>query len=136
MTYVDPTVEPAAQDMRAPRQQRLFCAQLSERSGISWDIVIRNVSEKGVGASTKETPPKVGTDVTLTLPDGATACGAVRWVNNKSFGIELAQSIDLSMLTTAIQRKNETQVDESQWEVSRLQKIITVPIDPSRLRKI
>jgi hypothetical protein len=44
-------------EMRSPRQRRLIRAQLTDAHGVNFDIVIRNVSERGLGASTQGSPP-------------------------------------------------------------------------------
>jgi hypothetical protein len=135
MSYLDNNFVPN-EEMRSPRQRRLIRAQMTDRFGANYDIVIRNVSEKGVGASMQGVPPLRGSEVTIMIPQGMAMQGTIRWVDGSAFGIELEQAIDLQTLTDVIQRKHQTINREAQWEVRRLHQVSSGHPDPTKVRKI
>ncbi|MCX7676383.1 MAG: hypothetical protein N2Z59_03290 [Alteraurantiacibacter sp.] len=135
MSYLDHSFPPA-EDARLPRQRRLIRAHMSDGFGLNYDIVIRNVSERGVGATMQGVPPIRGSAVTLRIPHGMTMTGTVRWVEGSSFGVELDHPIDLQMLTDVMQRKQQSASQAAQWEVRRLHQIDPGHPDPSKVRKI
>ena len=100
-----------------------------------YDIVIRNVSEKGVGATMQGVPPLRGSAVTVLIPQGLSMAGKVRWVDGSGFGIELDSPIDLQTLTDVMARKQQTARCEAQWEVRSLHQIDSGHLDPTKIRK-
>jgi hypothetical protein len=135
MSYLDHNFVPA-DDSRSPRQRRLVRAHMTDSFGETSDIVIRNVSEKGLGASSQGTLPLRGSTVTITIPQGMTMTGEVRWIADKSFGVKFDEGLDLDKLTQIIQRKQESVNRQGHWEVRSLHQIDTGHIDPSKLRKV
>jgi hypothetical protein len=135
MSYIDNKLVPA-DESRSPRQRRLIRGRMTDSFGVTYDIVIRNVSEKGVGATMQDIPPLRGSEVSITIPQGMEMNGTIRWVDGSAFGIELGQAIDLQTLTEVIQRKHQTINREAKWEVRKLHQVPTGHPDPSKVRKI
>ncbi|MDG2004076.1 MAG: PilZ domain-containing protein [Novosphingobium sp.] len=126
----------SADEARSPRQRRLIRAQLNDGFGANFDIVIRNVSETGIGASMQGVPPLRGSAVTIMIPQGMAMSGTVRWVDGTGFGIALDDAIDLQTLTDVMQRKQNTISNEGQWEVRTLHQVHSGHPDPNKIRKI
>ena len=135
MSYLDHNFVPA-EGARLPRQRRLIRAQMTDGFGMNYDIVIRNVSEKGLGATMQGVPPIRGSEVTVRIPQGMAMAGTVRWVDGSGFGVELHDPIDLQMLTDIMQRKQQTASHEAHWEVRSLHQIDSGHPDPTKIRKI
>lgn len=135
MSYLDHDFVPA-DEMRLPRQRRLVRAGITDSFGTNHDIVIRNVSEKGLGATMRGVPPLRGTAVTVLIPQGMTMNGTIRWVDGAVFGIEFDSPIELQTLADLIQRNHETAKCESQWEVANLHQVHSGHFDPTKVRKI
>ncbi len=125
-----------ADEMRLPRQRRLVRALVTDSFGTKYDIVIRNVSEKGLGATMQGVPPLRGTTVTVIIPQGMTMDGTVRWVDGSAFGVEFDSPIELQTLADVIQRKHETANREGHWEVRNLHQVNSGHLDPTKVRKI
>lgn len=135
MSYLDHNFVPA-DEARLPRQRRLIRAQMTDSFGMKYDIVVRNVSEKGLGGSMQGVPPLRGIPVTVTIPQGMVMSGTIRWVAGTAFGVEFNEQVDLDTLTQIIQRKHETANREAHWEVRSLHQINSGHPDPTKVRKI
>jgi len=135
MSYVEHIFVPA-DESRTPRQRRLIRAEITDSFGAKYDVVIRNVSEKGVGASMQVVPPLKGSVVTVMIPQGMAMKSTVRWIEGTACGIELENPIDLQTLTDVIQRKHQTAKREGQWEVRNLHQVNSGHFDPAKVRKI
>lgn len=98
------------------------------------DIVIRNISERGIGASAADAPPTPGSSVSIILPDGQVRAGAVRWVRGRNFGIELTE--DLQVEVVALSRPAAAGESQPEWKIKPLHKVHTPRADPARLRRL
>lgn len=82
---------------RQPRQARLVKAALvCPRLG-RFDVTIRNVSETGIGGRAPH-GLTIGEKMTIFLPGHEPMLGTVRWVVDKSFGIETDRPVDIQRL--------------------------------------
>ena len=136
MSYIESTFDASTEDARSPRQRRLTRAQMADSFGVNHDIVIRNVSDKGVGATMQGAPPLKGSAVKFIIAHGMAMDGMIRWVQGRAFGIELDKPIDLQTLTEVIQRNQQSASQEGHWEVRRLHQVHSHHVDPNKLRKI
>lgn len=75
------------------RQRRLLKARMGHPRHGEIDILIRDVSEQGIGARC-ELELAVGETVIITLPDCAPADGSIVWRRGQSFGVQLHRPID------------------------------------------
>ena len=99
------------------------------------DVVVRNISKRGLGAATQGLFPFVGEHLIVKFPAGLSISGTVRWAEGPSFGISLDNEIDPGELAQ-MRSKARMPAAESQWEVSRLHRVITPAVEPSKLRRI
>jgi hypothetical protein len=60
--------------------------------GRDHSIVVRNLSQKGLGAKIQGRPPSQGEDVVIRF-EGREMVGRVRWVKGVRFGIQLRDAI-------------------------------------------
>lgn len=73
---------------RENRRSRLVKLTLRNAQGELLDIMVRNVSARGLNAAARGEPPRLNEVVTVHLPEGQTHWGIVRWVDGNLFGIE------------------------------------------------
>lgn len=136
MSYMDSSIVAADACARDLRQIRLIRATIFNSRLGNQDIVIRNLSLRGIGAVTKGLPLKAGERITVYFPVDYDANGTVCWVNGKSFGVALDSQISLQVLEDFIIRQNEKAAESPKWEVKRMHKVVTPRVDPLKLRKI
>lgn len=103
---------------RQPRQSRLVKASLAcERLG-QFDVTIRNISETGVGGRGPHAL-QIGERVTLFLPGHEAMAGTVRWVNDKSFGLETDKLIEAGLLRSADGEPIVTADSKGEFQIMR-----------------
>lgn len=61
-------------------------------------IIIRNISQFGIGATTEGALPDIGENLSITLATGDSLHGQVRWVDGSSFGLRLHAAFDINRL--------------------------------------
>jgi len=108
--------DPAAAG-RETRSRMLLRARMFSDSMPEQDILIRNASLKGIGAVASRRAPQLEEAVYLVLPDGEELLGMVRWVDGKIFGVELDEAIDMSLLKSTTQHRNEEIAKAIDWMV-------------------
>jgi PilZ domain len=135
MSFMSPNV-PAEQIMRAVRQPRIIRARLAHRDGEVQDIVVRNVSETGIGASARGPAPVRGERVTVRLPGDQEVTGLVRWYSGHTFGMMLDAPLDMEALGRALQRQAHVAQVSGEWRVENRHKVVTPQSDPSRIRRV
>jgi hypothetical protein len=113
--------------VRETRRARLLRGSLRLSSGTVIPILVRNLSERGLGMSSKSTPPKRGEMVIVTLPGSPELNGVVRWVRDKDFGVELTGSVDSEQLATAIRQEISRSKETADWQVSSLHRVSNTP---------
>ena len=98
------------------------------------DVVVRNLSARGIGASATGQPPPTGASVAMLLPDGTVHPGTVRWVKGRSFGVELDE--DLAVEEVTLPPAPAPAESQPGWKIKPLHKVQTPRIDPAKLRRI
>jgi hypothetical protein len=79
---------------RDPRTRLTMAATLmGERTG-KQEILIRNVSRRGIGARSRQKMPEVGERVRVRIDTFADISGTVRWAQGDQFGLSLDQDLD------------------------------------------
>ena len=73
---------------RETRRSRLVKLTLRNARGELLDIMVRNVSARGLNAAARGEPPQPNEVITVHLPDGGEHWGIVRWVDGNLFGVE------------------------------------------------
>lgn len=136
MSYLDGNIVAADASVREPRQRRLVCAQMHSDRLPQQDIIIRNLSLRGIGGASRGLPPMQDERVVVLLPDGQNNTGMISWIDGLSFGIKLDRDLDLQSLAASILRTNELTDASTNWEVKRLHRVTTPRVDISKLRKI
>lgn len=82
---------------RAKRTALLTKTALREDGGAAGDARVRNLSERGLGGVTN-IPLSPGQTMTIMLNGIGQVHGRVAWVDDKSFGMEFDEPIDLDKL--------------------------------------
>lgn len=138
MSYIKHAFNASVADVRGKRQRRLIHAQMTDSFGVNHEIVIRNVSNMGVGATMRGAPPSRGSTISFAIVQGMEIDGTICWVQGRAFGIKTDKPVDLGTLTEVIKQKHQLPRQEGQWEVGRLHQIQSRPgpLDPNKLRKI
>ena len=134
MSKMEFSFEPAAA-LRESRLRRLLHATLSSVRTGDIEIVVRSVSPRGLGASTKAQPPRTGDAVTMQLPGDFVLSGIVRWVSGNAFGIALDFEFDPAVLEDAIRHQHGKQAAAHQWQVQSRHRV-AVTDHTVKLRRI
>ena len=135
MSFMAP-IPQTGQVLRDARQPRMIRAQLVHRDGEQQDIVVRNISGCGIGASARGPAPVRGERLVIILPGGQEVKGAVRWFSGRTFGMQLDTLIDLGALNLALERQADAAKASTQWQVGSLHRVHTPQIDRSRIRRV
>ena len=131
-----PDQPPPDQIIREVRQPRIIRARLIHRDGEVQDIVIRNVSHTGLGASARGPAPVRGERVAVVLPGEQEVTGIVRWYGGHTFGMQLDTPLDLEALGRALQRQAHVAQVSGEWKVETRHRVLTPQQDPSRIRRV
>ncbi|MCH7627959.1 MULTISPECIES: PilZ domain-containing protein [Novosphingobium] len=121
---------------RAVRSARIIRAMLALPDGEQRDVIVRNLSTCGLGATCRSLAPMKGEHVTIHLPGEVAAHGVVRWVKGQAFGVALDQDLDIAVIEGALQRRITTPSTDSSWEVEARHKVYTPRVDPTTLRRV
>ena len=127
MSFMAP-IPPPNQIVRAQRQPRIVRARLIHRDGEVQDIVIRNISEAGLGASAR--------GPVVVLPGEQEVSGIVRWFGGDTFGMRLEHPLDMDALGRALQRQAHVAQVSGEWKVETRHRVYTPQSDPSRIRRV
>jgi hypothetical protein len=120
--------------LREQRRARLVRATLRFSSGTEVPVMVRNLSERGLGLSCRTAPPARGEAVTIVLPGSGDLAGVVRWTRDTTFGVELTGKVDLADVATALQREVAQTQQQGDWVVSRLHRTTAQPSHGPRRR--
>lgn len=122
---------------RESRERRLIRAEMCSDRLAAHDILIRNVSSWGLGATSRGAlPPIPDEQVSIRLPDGQIVTGVVRWNDGKVFGVQLDRLIKLQALLTALQHLKEQADIGASFEVKSRHRVTTWRPDEANLRRI
>ncbi len=135
MSFMAP-IPPPEQIVRAQRQPRIIRARLIHRDGEVQDIVIRNISEAGLGASARGPAPVRGERIVVVLPGEQEVSGVVRWFGGHTFGMRLDHPLDMDALGRALQRQAHVAQVSGEWKVETRHRVYTPQSDPSRIRRV
>jgi hypothetical protein len=135
MSFMAP-IPQTDQVTREARQPRIIRARLLHRDGEVQDIVIRNVSPTGLGASARGPAPVRGERVAVLLPGDQEVTGMVRWFGGHTFGMKLDSPLDLDALGRALQRQAHVAQVSGEWKVETRHRVYTPHMDPSRIRRV
>lgn len=71
-------------------RRRNQCARftLHDASGTAIDVIVRDISSRGLSAAAAGNPPVVNEVVRAQLEDGRELWGLVRWTDGNLFGVE------------------------------------------------
>ena len=84
-----------AEQEREKRVRCLLRGTMIDERNVSSEIVIRNVSRQGIGATLRQGRHlKVPQNVAISLPNDVVAWGETRWISDQNFGILLEQELD------------------------------------------
>ena len=131
-----PSIPPTDGTVRNARQPLIIRAKLIHRDGKEQDIVIRNLSECGMGACARGPAPVRGEHITIILPGGQEVKGLVRWFSGHTFGMQLETMLDFEELSLGLQRQAHIAKTSSEWRVESRHRVYTPQADPSRIRRV
>jgi hypothetical protein len=77
-------------NFRERRRRGMALVKMVDSAGHHRQIMVCDVSAKGISAAAQGTPPAPDEMVCIHLPDGRSAWGLVRWVRRNLFGVEFA----------------------------------------------
>jgi hypothetical protein len=119
--------------LREERRARLVRGTLRCANGDVIAILVRNLSDRGLGMTCKARPPKRGDSVIITLPGLQDLDGTVRWVRDNAFGVELNGAVDNDDIATAIRTEIARVKEAGEWKVSSLHRVHTPVSSPRRI---
>lgn len=119
--------------IREERRARLVRGTLRQANGTIIPILVRNLSERGLGVNCKGKPPLRGESVVVTLPGTPELDGMVRWVRDHDFGIELCGTVDTEELAATIREELARAKEAGEWKVSSLHRVYTPQTGPKRI---
>ena len=103
---------------REQRRARLVRGSMRLANGTVMPILVRNLSERGLGVACKTRPPARGDAVTITLPGSPELKGVVRWVREYNMGIALDATVDTNSLADAIRNEIARAKGAGEWQVN------------------
>lgn len=134
MAFLGTTIAQATQRFRAPRKRTLIKASITSDCLPAQDVVVRNVSEDGVGLglTSHAVLPRKDEKITIHFANGLRATGRVAWVEGRNFGVQLDQEVHVDLLVQATQRQNAITSRSCEWQVE--DRYVWTPPAPSAYR--
>lgn len=74
--------------LRERRRSKIARFALHDASGTAIEVIVRDISSKGLSAAAAGNPPAENTVVRARLEDGRELWGLVRWTDGNLFGVE------------------------------------------------
>lgn len=121
---------------REPRERRLLRGQMQTERLPAFEIVIRNISARGLCGTCKGLPPVRGEFAEILLPDNRTVTATVRWANDQVFGVEFESPINLEIMMDTLQRLRDLAERNASWEVKSKHRVNDRRPDRALLRRI
>lgn len=121
MSFMDRDMVPGEQ-LRESRRARLLRATLRRADQTEAPVMVRNISERGLGISCRANAPWVGEAISITLPGSPALAGVVRWSRGANYGIELEMPINPDHFAEAASKAIAQQYD-MQWSVKSLHRV-------------
>ncbi|WP_421838538.1 PilZ domain-containing protein [Novosphingobium sp.] len=125
-----------SQHPRDNRERRLLKGQMQTDRLPGFEIVIRNISARGLCATCKGLPPVVGEFAEIHLPDNRTVMANVRWTNDQIFGVEFEEPINLAIMMDTLQRLRDLADRNASWEVKSKHRVSDHRPDVAMLRRL
>lgn len=119
MAFLGSMIAQARPRPRAVRHRTLIKASLSGLRLADQPVLVRNVSERGLGMTTQGQVPQPGQQVSVSFASGLLVGGRVAWAQGNSFGVGLDQPISVARLEAATQRQNESLGRAIAWQVEQ-----------------
>ncbi|MCJ2186645.1 PilZ domain-containing protein [Novosphingobium beihaiensis] len=91
---------------RPPRQRTLIRAVMRAPGLPGHDVIVRDVSERGMRIASRGITAHVGETLIISLPDGIEVEARVRWSKAGEFGAELTGDLDLRRIGLTNQRRH------------------------------
>lgn len=123
-------------ETREPRERRLLRGHMVTERLPTFEIVIRNISSRGLCGTCKGLPPITGEFAEIMLPDNRTVTATVRWVNDQVFGVEFGEPINLAIMMDTLQRLRDLAERSASWEVKSKHRVTDHRPDAALLRRI
>lgn len=120
---------------RDRRYSRMMLARFADGKLAGQDVIIRNISKRGLGAATQGSLPQVGDSLSIKLPTGPTISGVVRWADGPTFGLALDVEMDPNSLAD-VEKRLRTPAASPEWEISRMHRVAVPQLIPSKLRRV
>jgi hypothetical protein len=74
--------------LRERRRKRCAHVTLTDSAGNPIEVIVRNVSSRGLSAATSGIPPACDDVIRARMDNGRELWGRVRWVKSNLFGVE------------------------------------------------
>ena len=87
--------------VREPRVGKMFLARLHSARISDAEILVRNISEHGLGARCKGAIPAEGEEIRIQMEAYGTVEGIVRWVKGNIIGVQLTGTLNPDLLNFA-----------------------------------
>lgn len=124
------------QQPREPRERRLLRGHMQTERLAPFEIVIRNISARGLCGTCKGLPPVIGEFAEIHLPDNRHVTAIVRWVNDQVFGVEFEEPINLAIMLDTLQRLRGLAERDASWEVKSKHRVHDRRPDLALLRRV
>lgn len=121
---------------REHRRARIVRATLITDNGEERDVIVRNLSEFGLGITSRSVAPARGDTVIVLLPGDVRVHGTVRWVKGQAFGVALDDQLETGAVEAALQKKAVEPQPVGQWKIEDRHRVHTPRVDPARLRRV
>lgn len=105
-------------------------------TGEERDVIVRNLSEFGLGLTSRSAAPQKGETVITKLPGDVHVHGTIRWVKGQAFGIALDDRLDPAAVEEALQRRTSAPAEAASWTIEDRHRVYTPRVDPARLRRV
>jgi hypothetical protein len=132
MSFIDREFAPVDAASRSDRRTRLLRASMSALGRSPQEILVRNLSPRGLGGAARGEAFAVGERVRIVLPGEIHVGGIVRWTKARSFGVEFDEPLCMDALGEGLQRAAS---GPATWEVQRRHRVPAQP-RPSTLRSV
>lgn len=121
---------------REVRHPRIVRGQVRNSEGQTQDLVARNISACGLGATCKGAAPLRGERIAVILPGGIEITGTVCWYEARRFGMLFDRQFDVEMIARALQRQAHVQQVNSEWQVESRHRVENPPVSKVPLRRV
>jgi hypothetical protein len=118
------------------RKSCLIRARLIDEYGIEQNAIIRNVSTRKIGVTSKGRHLVEGQRVNLILSDGQVLPGCAKIVREDYIDIELCHELNVEIFSDVARHRKEFFRDDAVWGITTGHKVMSGGIDLSKAHKI